>query len=121
VDSVSDTGPVNNNNLTSKQLYSANEILNNKQTKQDQNIFSQSPFVKDIFAVVPLKTSGLSPGATFVEFGGTLQNQERTYFGPVNIQKMSVQLLNDKGEILDLNRTDWSFTFITEQLYNPSR
>jgi hypothetical protein len=119
--SIADTGPVTNNNLTSKQIYSANQILNTKQTKQELNIYSQGPFVQDIFALIPVKTSGLSPGSTFVEFGGTMQNQERNYFGPVNIQKMSVQLLNDKGEVLDLNRADWSLSFLTEQLYNPPR
>ena len=107
--------------LTSKQLYSANQILNTKQINQKKNIYSSGPFTQDIFALVPIKTAGLSPGQSFVDFSGTLQNQERTYFGPVNIRKMTIQLLNDKGSTLDLNGANWSFSFIAEQLYNPSR
>jgi hypothetical protein len=107
--------------LTTKQLYSANQILNTKQINQKQNVYSSGPFTQDIFALVPIKTSGLSPGQSFVDFSGTLQNQERTYFGPVNIRKMTIQLLNDKGSTLDLNGANWSFSFIAEQLYNPSR
>lgn len=111
----------NNNNLTANQIYSANQILNTKKTYQSQSILSPGPFVQDIFGLVPIKTAGLSPGQSFVEFGGTLQNQERSYFGPVNIRKMSIQLLNDKGSILDLNNANWSFSFLVEQLYNPQR
>jgi hypothetical protein len=76
-----------NGNLTSKQLYSANQILNTKQVNQKQNVYSSGPFTQDIFALIPVKTAGLSPGQSFIDFSGTLQNQERTYFGPVNIRK----------------------------------
>ena len=110
-----------NGNLTSKQLYSANQILNTKQVNQKQNVYSSGPFTQDIFALIPVKTAGLSPGQSFIDFSGTLQNQERTYFGPVNIRKITIQLLNDKGSTLDLNGANWSFSFIAEQLYNPSR
>ena len=110
-----------NGKLTSKQLYSANQILNTKQINQKQNVYSSGPFTQDIFALIPIKTSGLNPGQSIVDFSGTLQNQERTYFGPVNIRKMTIQLLNDKGSLLDLNGANWSFSFISEQLYNPSR
>jgi hypothetical protein len=68
-----------------------------------------------------MKTSGLSYGQTYSEFGGTLQIQERVYFGPVNIGRMTVKLMTDKGNILDLNNQNWSFTLITEQLYNPNK
>ena len=49
-----------------------------------------------------------------------MQNQERLYFGPVNIRKMTIQLLNDRGDLVDLNRSDWSFSFICEQLYKST-
>jgi hypothetical protein len=109
---------MNSNILTSKQIYAANEILKNKQSTK--NINSLGPFVQDIFGIIPMKTSGLQPGASYIEFGGTLQNQDRTYFGPVNIRRMSIKLLNDKGNVVDLNNSDWSFSLIAEQLYNPN-
>jgi hypothetical protein len=62
----------------------------------------------------------MNPGDTYVELGGTLQNQDRIYFGPVNIHRMSIKLLNDKGEILDLNGADWSVQLICEQLYQST-
>ena len=44
------------------------------------------------------------------EFGGTLQNQQRNYFGPVNIHRMNVRLVNDRA-LADLNGANWSFSF----------
>ena len=102
------------NNLTAKQMYSINQVLEAR--KNTNKIYSQGPFVKDIFGYIPLKLPS-TPGDTITEYGGTLQNQDRLYFGPVNIRRLQVQLINDKGTIMDLNGADWSFSFICEQLY----
>ena len=34
----------------------------------------------------------------------------RTYFGPVDIQKLHIQFLDEYGRVIDLNNMDWSFT-----------
>ena len=111
------SGKVNNNgnNLTQKELYATNEKLNSRKNKVKS--YSNGPFVKDIFGLIPMKTSGLSNGAVYVEFGGTLQNQDRTYFGPVNIHRMSIKLMNERGDVVDLNNANWSFSLMCEQLY----
>ena len=70
-----------------------------------------------MFALLPVKSSNATPGTIYVEFGGSLQQQERIYFGPVNIRRLSIKLINDKGDIIDLNGADWSFQFVCEQLY----
>ena len=109
-------------NLTENQIYAANEIANAKLNTDSigssisTKSYGSGPFVKDVFGLVPIKTSGLANGSTYVEFGGTLQNQERSYFGPVNIQRMTVRLMNDRGELVDLNNANWSFSLICEQL-----
>ena len=78
--------------------------------------YGTGPFVTDVFGLIPIKTSGLENGGSYVEFGGTLQNQERSYFGPVNIQRMTVRLVTDRGNLVDLNKANWSFSLICEQL-----
>lgn len=103
---------ISNNKLTEKSLYSANQMIRNNQ--QLQSPYSNSNKI-DLFATIPIKTSGLSPGTMIQDFSGSLQNQTRRYSGPVNIQKMSIQLLNDKGSILDLNGQNWSCSLIIEQ------
>ena len=114
------------NNLTQKQIYAAQEVINsiNSYTttaSSQQNYYSSGPFAKNVFALLPMKISGLSNNEVYVDYGGTLQNQERTYFGPVNIHRMTVKLVNDKGEVVDLNGANWSFSFICEQLYQQKK
>tara|TARA_B110000444_G_scaffold42817_4_gene38710 strand:+ start:4374 stop:5564 length:1191 start_codon:yes stop_codon:yes gene_type:complete len=42
----------------------------------------------------------------------------RQYFGPTNIKKLRVQLLDEYGRHLSLNNMDWSFVASWESLYN---
>jgi hypothetical protein len=109
-------GPTNK--LSQKQLYALNAIQIANKINYNLN-YSKGPYVQDIFGIVPIKPPSAT-GQTYVEFGGTLQNQERQYFGPVNIHRMSIQLVNDKGDIVDLNGSDWSFSLVCEQLYNST-
>lgn len=101
-------------NLNSKQLYAMNQIIEARRTKNRS--YTPGPVLKDIFAIIPLKLSGLQFGAPYMEFGGSLQNQDRKYFGPVRLQKLAVKLMNDKGDVVNLNGTNWSFTIICEIL-----
>jgi len=100
--------------LTQAQIYTINEINKN----QNVNSFRcKAPTTPDILAIIPVKTSNTSTGTVLVEFSGSLQDNIRTYFGPVNIERISVKLLNDKGDILDLNGLDWAVTMICDCLY----
>lgn len=107
----------NSDNVTNSQLYSMNQSIVSQQNTVKS--YSAGPFVKDIFGLIPIKVPAKN-GDYYIEFGGSLQNQERTYFGPVNIRKMSIQLMNDRGDIVDLNGSNWSFSFICEQLYKAT-
>jgi len=112
------TDPNTFNRLTTKKMYSANAIQTQRTTETLQS--GAGPYAKDIFAVIPIKVSSLQNGDTYTEFGGTLQSQERVYFGPVNINRMTVKLISDRGDVVDLNGSDWTFSLIAEQLYQSS-
>jgi len=101
--------------LTQSQIYTINEI--NKNRNNNTNHLSKAPTSPDILAVIPIKPSGVSTGSLLVEFSGSLQDNIRTYFGPVDIDRMCVKLLDDKGNVLNLNGTDWCVTLICECLY----
>jgi len=105
----------NGNKLTQNQLYAANQVL--LASKNQVKTYSNGPFIQDIFGLIPMKVSGLENGAPYIEFGGTLQNQQRLYFGPVNIHRMTIKLITDRGDTVDLNGSNWSFSFVCEQLY----
>jgi hypothetical protein len=82
------------------------------------NYLSKAPTSSDILAIIPVKTStGVPTGSLLVEFSGSLQENTRIYFGPVNIERMAISLLDDKGNVLNLNGNDWCVTLIAECLY----
>jgi len=102
--------------LTQAQIYTINSINSNNNNLT--NYLAKAPTSSDILAILPVKTStGVPTGSLLVEFSGSLKDSSRTYFGPVNIDRMAVKLLDDKGNVLNLNGNDWCFTLVCECLY----
>ena len=101
--------------LTQSQIYTINEI--NKSRNNTTNYLSKAPTTSDILGILPIKVAGLSTGSLIVEFSGSVQENIRTYFCPVDIDRMCVKLLDDKGNILNLNGGDWCVTLICDCLY----
>jgi len=102
--------------LTQAQLYTINSINSNNNNLT--NYLGKAPTSSDILAILPIKTStGIPTGSLLVEFSGSLQDNSRTYFGPVNIERLAIKLLDDKGNVLNLNGNDWCFTLVCECLY----
>ena len=60
--------------------------------------------------------NGMNTGAA-IDF---LTNQKniREYFGPTNINRLKISLIDEYGELLNLNDRDWSFLLTFECLYN---
>ena len=101
--------------LTQAQLYTINSINQNRSnTTMDRYT---GPTTTDVLALIPVKTYSLLPGQPYIEFGSSLQINERIYFGPVNIERMKIQLIDDKGNILNMHGNDWSFTITSTHLY----
>ena len=102
--------------LTQAQIYTINQISANRNNLT--NYLAKAPTSSDILGILPIKTStGVPTGSLIVDFSGSLQDNARTYFGPVNIDRMAVKLLDDKGNILNLNGNDWCVTLVCECLY----
>ena len=99
--------------LPQNQLYTINEIMKNNANNLDTR--SKAPTTTNVLAVIPLKNQ--NRGSIYVDFSGQLQENKRTYFGPVDIERMRVRLLDDKGNTLNLNGSNWSFTLLSENLY----
>ena len=101
--------------LTQAQLYSINEIMKNN--SMNDNYRLQAPTHSDLLAIIPLTYKTNTTGELVLIDSSTLQLNKRTYFGPVNIDRMHVQLLDDRGNLLNLNSVNWSVTLICECLY----
>lgn len=116
-DATSTTSPP----LSANEVYAAlaeGQSIVDLQSATTKN-YSPPPNVKDMFALVPLKLSGLQVGQSYVEFGGTLQQNNRKFFGPVNISRIGLKLMSDRGDIVDLNNNDWSVGIICDISTRP--
>jgi len=94
-------------------------IISDRQIQLSQTnivkLYTQGPYVSDYFGIVPIDANGLNPGDVFTESGSVIQSQVRKYTGPVNISRMAVQLISDKGGFVNLNGDDWSMSITYEQ------
>jgi hypothetical protein len=101
--------------LTNAQLYTINEITKNRE--QNTTFRGKAPTNSDTFALIPIKKGGMSTGDLYVEFGGSMQDNKRIYFGPVSVDRMRIKLVDDRGYTVDLHGAEWCFTIIAELLY----
>ena len=53
-----------------------------------------------------------------INFDDIFYQSKRSYFGPVNIKKIHIRLLDELGRVVDLNNNDFSFSIQLEQLYD---
>jgi hypothetical protein len=101
--------------LTKAQIYTINEIIKNR--SKTISFRSKAPTNSDTFAIIPIKYGSMSTGQLYTEVSGQFQDNKRIYFGPVNIDRLRLRLLDDKGNTVDLHGADWCVTLISENLY----
>jgi hypothetical protein len=88
-----------------------------KNNEKTSDYRTKAPTVSDTFAILPIKLGSISIGDVLVESSGSLQDNKRIYFGPVNVSRLRLRLLDDKGNIVNLNGSDWCITIMSENLY----
>lgn len=77
--------------------------------------FTSSILNKNILARITLQGSVFN---VIAQNNLLLVTTSRQYFGPVDIQKMQIQLLDEYGRILDLNNMDYSFCLSFQTIYD---
>lgn len=91
--------------------YGTNFIASYSNSTIDKCIISRLN-LSSIFDNVGAYKSGSDAGLS------TQLNREREYFGPVNITRLHLKLLDEYGRVLDLNNMDWSLSVIFNILYD---
>jgi hypothetical protein len=96
---------------------------NNNVNNYYASAFGSSTIAPNIIARLNIKQQVVSAGAFNVISGESLSTSltySREYFGPVDIQRIRITLVDDFGRVLDLNNMDWSFALMFECLYSSS-
>lgn len=77
--------------------------------------FNSSILNKNILARISLNTPTFT---VFTQNNFNVVTVPREYFGPVNINTMNIQLLDEYGRIIDLNNMDYSFSLNLTIMYD---
>ena len=70
-----------------------------------------------ILGVIPLDSNIFNP--TF-DNNANFIYKEREYFGPVDINKIGIKILNQNGDIVNLYDRNFSFSLQVKTIYNLS-
>jgi len=99
-----------------KYAYLVIDDFNNNVNNSFYSAFNSSLLNKNILARISLQSIGNFN--TNSENNLSLITYARQYFGPVDIQKINVQLLDEYGRIMDLNNMDYSFCLTLLSTYD---
>lgn len=91
--------------ITLAQQHTLNEILLQRNKPSDKIKFSIN---SDVLAIIPINTTNLIFGQSSFSYVDT-NSIIRKYCGKVNIDRMRVRLINDRGQLVNLNGSNWSF------------
>lgn len=114
-DSASYTTDATYNSAASDYIFFVLNDFNNSQSQNILAMYSNSYIGANILAMIPLNTANFN-----FSFDGENSHMEkrREYFGPVNLQRLKIELRNQYGEILDLNQMDFSFSLEIQMGYD---
>lgn len=100
--------------ITQAQSYSINQIIQNRKNNlQKTNRLISS----DILAILPIDINSNTRTQPYTVFGANLLFNERRYYGPVNINKLKIRLVDDRGLTVNLNGADWNMSLLVNELY----
>lgn len=98
-----------------KYIYLVVDDFNNNVSDGFYGAFTSSILNKNILARISLQGSVFS---VLVQNNLNLLTTPRQYFGPVDIQKLQIQILDEYGRILNLNNMDYSFCLTFQTIYD---
>ena len=116
-------GNINNYNtpqqLTKAQVFTIEQILEQQLRSKSERIQNTLPGNIISRISVPFTRSDDAIGnLTWMDTNESdVTVYTRTYFGPTTIKRFHIRLLNDRGNVIDLNHMDWSFALSIKQLY----
>lgn len=100
---------------TVRYLYLVVDDFNNNMNNPYITAFNQSLMMPNIIARISIKGTFFG---ILMENDLSVVNESRQYFGPVDIQKLRIRLIDDRGRVVDMNGANYSFCLLLTQLYD---
>jgi hypothetical protein len=101
--------------VTIRYLYLAIDDFHNNVNNHFITAFKDHLLSPNILARIALKGSYFS---LIMQNDMNLLTEPRKYFGPVDIQRLRIRVYDDRGRILNMNHSDFSFCLNFKMLYD---
>ena len=102
---------------TQKYLFFVVKDFQNNTNDKIIALFQKSYMTKDILAKIPLSSSSFT--ILFEEQNNTARKRE--YLNPVDINRLEFEIIDEYGDIINLNNMDFSVTLQFECLYDKEK
>ena len=96
-------------------IYLAVDDFCNSSHNHFVNVFNESIMNPNILARISIKGSYFS---LLMENDYNIVTEPRSYFGPVDIQRLRIRLFDDRGRLLNMNNANYSFCLDFKMLYD---
>lgn len=101
-----------------KYVYLVVDDYNTSVNNNFYSAFNSSLLNKNILARISVQTNQFNPFNLVEQNNLANITTPREYFGPVNIQALTIQLLDEYGRILQMNNMDFSFCLTLTTIYD---
>lgn len=102
-------------------MYISIDDGNNNSGSNFTAVFSESTLGEHVMTRINLSSTLDSTGVYKCASDAGLSNQlnrTREYFGPVDISRLKIKLMDEYGRIINFNNMDWSMSMVFEKLYD---
>ena len=96
-------------------VYLSIDDYNNSVNNHFVTAFNKSILNQNILASIAVKSDYFT---LITDNNLKIVTEPREYFGPVDIQRLHIRLLDDHGRVLDMNNTNYSFCLTFKMVYN---
>tara|TARA_B100000963_G_scaffold351761_1_gene363886 strand:- start:733 stop:2154 length:1422 start_codon:yes stop_codon:yes gene_type:complete len=100
---------------STKYLFLAIDDFNNNSNSNFISVFNQSIMNTDILARISIKGTRYN---LLTDINYDVVSEPRHYFGPVDLQRLRIRLLDEHGRPLQMNNSNYSFCLKLKMLYD---
>lgn len=101
--------------VTTRYIYLVVDDFTNSAMNTYISAFKDSMLSSNILARLSVRGSYFS---LLMDSDHSVVSEPRRYFGPVDIQRMRIRLIDEYGRTVNMNYSDFSFTIVLKQLYD---
>jgi hypothetical protein len=103
-----------NTNIAFSYLFLAIDDFQNNSPSSFISVFQKNTISNSVLARIQLNSSSSSSSSSDISF----ISEPRKYFGPIDITKLQIKLLDAYGRVLDMNGSDYSFCLLLHLIYD---